>query len=115
MVGKKMGLETDNVSSLWKDRVLLEVNVAVLYSFQVSYLHSFYRAILGDLRYISDIRCNALRVKLNRDEIGTRIVRVRPMILLFHTYIVRLCQYLNGNFLIYFMYDYSELQMCSCK
>ena len=34
-IGKKMGLETNRASSLWKDRVLVEVNRAVLHSFQV--------------------------------------------------------------------------------
>ena len=29
-----MGLETSNPSTLWKDRALLEMNVAVLHSFQ---------------------------------------------------------------------------------
>ncbi|XP_033108490.1 nitric oxide synthase, brain-like [Anneissia japonica] len=33
-VGKKMGLDTNANASLWKDRVLVEVNYAVLYSFQ---------------------------------------------------------------------------------
>ena len=30
-----MGFDTRKSSSLWKDRTLVEVNVAVLYSFQV--------------------------------------------------------------------------------
>lgn len=30
-----MGLETNKLSSLWKDRAVVEVNVAVLHSFQV--------------------------------------------------------------------------------
>nr|O61309.1 RecName: Full=Nitric oxide synthase; AltName: Full=NOS type I; AltName: Full=Neuronal NOS; Short=N-NOS; Short=nNOS [Lymnaea stagnalis]AAC17487.1 nitric oxide synthase [Lymnaea stagnalis] len=33
-IGLKMGLNTETASSLWKDRVLIEVNVAVLYSFE---------------------------------------------------------------------------------
>ncbi|XP_071945535.1 nitric oxide synthase-like protein [Antedon mediterranea] len=33
-IGKKMGLDTNANASLWKDRVLVEVNYAVLYSFQ---------------------------------------------------------------------------------
>ncbi|XP_077168526.1 nitric oxide synthase, inducible isoform X2 [Paroedura picta] len=33
-VGRRMGVETSNLSSLWKDRAVLEVNVAVLHSFQ---------------------------------------------------------------------------------
>uniref|UniRef100_A0A8D0C3I7 Nitric oxide synthase n=1 Tax=Salvator merianae TaxID=96440 RepID=A0A8D0C3I7_SALMN len=33
-VGRKMGLETSKVSSLWKDKAVIEVNVAVLHSFQ---------------------------------------------------------------------------------
>nr|XP_056721020.1 nitric oxide synthase, inducible [Euleptes europaea] len=33
-VGRKMGLETNKLSSLWKDRAVIEVNVAVLHSFQ---------------------------------------------------------------------------------
>ncbi|KAL2088551.1 hypothetical protein ACEWY4_015450 [Coilia grayii] len=33
-VGHKMGLETQRLSSLWKDQALLAVNVAVLHSFQ---------------------------------------------------------------------------------
>lgn len=32
-----MGLDTRTAVSLWKDRVLVEVNIAVLYSFQVGY------------------------------------------------------------------------------
>ncbi|XP_062409058.1 nitric oxide synthase, inducible-like [Sardina pilchardus] len=35
-VGRKMGLETKTLSSLWKDQALLAVNVAVMYSFQKS-------------------------------------------------------------------------------
>ncbi|XP_070568864.1 nitric oxide synthase 1-like [Ptychodera flava] len=33
-VGKRMGLDTSNTSSLWKDKALVEVNIAVLHSFQ---------------------------------------------------------------------------------
>ncbi|XP_043910586.1 nitric oxide synthase, inducible [Protopterus annectens] len=33
-VAKRMGLETNKVSSLWKDKAVVEINVAVLYSFQ---------------------------------------------------------------------------------
>ncbi|NXR46173.1 NOS2 protein, partial [Hippolais icterina] len=33
-VGRRMGLETNKLSSLWKDRAVVEVNVAVLHSFQ---------------------------------------------------------------------------------
>uniref|UniRef100_A0A8C4VBK9 Nitric oxide synthase n=1 Tax=Falco tinnunculus TaxID=100819 RepID=A0A8C4VBK9_FALTI len=33
-VGRRMGLETNKLSSLWKDRAVVEINVAVLYSFQ---------------------------------------------------------------------------------
>ncbi|XP_015277399.1 PREDICTED: nitric oxide synthase, inducible [Gekko japonicus] len=33
-VGRRMGLETNKPSSLWKDRAVTEVNVAVLHSFQ---------------------------------------------------------------------------------
>ena len=32
-VGEKLGLDTSNDRSLWKDRVLVELNIAVLYSF----------------------------------------------------------------------------------
>ncbi|MBN3304291.1 NOS1 protein, partial [Amia calva] len=35
-VAKKMGLDTRKTSSLWKDQALVEVNIAVLYSFQAS-------------------------------------------------------------------------------
>ncbi|GFO10497.1 nitric oxide synthase [Plakobranchus ocellatus] len=35
-VAEKMGLDTRKNTSLWKDRVLVEVNVAVLYSFQTA-------------------------------------------------------------------------------
>ncbi|XP_059764935.1 nitric oxide synthase, inducible isoform X1 [Balaenoptera ricei] len=33
-VGRRMGLETHKVASLWKDRAVIEINVAVLHSFQ---------------------------------------------------------------------------------
>ncbi|XP_014334007.2 nitric oxide synthase, inducible isoform X1 [Bos mutus] len=33
-VGRRMGLETHKVASLWKDRAVVEINVAVLHSFQ---------------------------------------------------------------------------------
>uniref|UniRef100_A0ABM5EMN6 Nitric oxide synthase n=1 Tax=Pogona vitticeps TaxID=103695 RepID=A0ABM5EMN6_9SAUR len=33
-VGRRMGLETNRVSSLWKDKAVIEVNIAVLHSFQ---------------------------------------------------------------------------------
>ena len=35
-IATKMGLDTKKSSSLWKDRALVEVNIAVLHSFQVS-------------------------------------------------------------------------------
>lgn len=34
-VGQKMGLDTRSVTTLWKDRAVVEVNAAVLHSFQV--------------------------------------------------------------------------------
>lgn len=36
VVAKKMGLDTRTHTSLWKDRAVIELNAAVLYSFQVS-------------------------------------------------------------------------------
>ncbi|XP_018429088.1 PREDICTED: nitric oxide synthase, inducible [Nanorana parkeri] len=33
-VGRRMGLETNKLASLWKDQAVVELNVAVLYSFQ---------------------------------------------------------------------------------
>ncbi|XP_066492723.1 nitric oxide synthase, inducible [Tiliqua scincoides] len=33
-VGRRMGLETRKLSSLWKDKAVIEVNIAVLHSFQ---------------------------------------------------------------------------------
>ncbi|KAL5016525.1 hypothetical protein ScPMuIL_006114 [Solemya velum] len=36
IVAQKMGLDTRKSSSLWKDRVLVEINIAVLYSYQVA-------------------------------------------------------------------------------
>ncbi|XP_014346908.1 nitric oxide synthase 2b, inducible [Latimeria chalumnae] len=33
-IGKRMGLETHKLASLWKDQVALEMNIAVLHSFQ---------------------------------------------------------------------------------
>ncbi|CAG0908456.1 unnamed protein product, partial [Darwinula stevensoni] len=35
-VGKRMGLDTSTPSTLWKDRALVEVNVAVMHSYQSS-------------------------------------------------------------------------------
>ena len=35
-IGKKMGLDTNSNASLWKDRALVEANVAVIHSFQVT-------------------------------------------------------------------------------
>ncbi|XP_059511074.1 nitric oxide synthase, brain isoform X1 [Stegostoma tigrinum] len=35
-VAKKMGLDTRKTSSLWKDQALVEINIAVLYSFQAN-------------------------------------------------------------------------------
>jgi len=34
-VAKKMGLDTSSPTTLWKDRAVLELNAAVLHSFQV--------------------------------------------------------------------------------
>lgn len=34
-VAKKMNLDMRKTSSLWKDQALVEINIAVLYSFQV--------------------------------------------------------------------------------
>ena len=39
VIAKRMGLDTRNESSLWKDRALLELNVAVLHSYQVAGVH----------------------------------------------------------------------------
>ncbi|XP_045381365.1 nitric oxide synthase, inducible [Lemur catta] len=33
-VGRRMGLETHKLTSLWKDQAVVEINIAVLYSFQ---------------------------------------------------------------------------------
>ncbi|XP_067864479.1 nitric oxide synthase 2b, inducible [Heptranchias perlo] len=33
-VGKKMGLETNKLASLWKDQAVVEINIAVIHSFQ---------------------------------------------------------------------------------
>ncbi|XP_055982486.1 nitric oxide synthase, inducible [Sorex fumeus] len=33
-VGRRMGLETHKLTSLWKDRAVIEINIAVLHSFQ---------------------------------------------------------------------------------
>lgn len=35
-VGRRMGLETQKLSSLWKDQALVAINVAVMHSFQVN-------------------------------------------------------------------------------
>lgn len=37
-VGRRMGLETHKLASLWKDRAVVEINVAVLHSFQACLL-----------------------------------------------------------------------------
>lgn len=37
-VGRRMGLETHKLASLWKDRAVVEINVAVLHSFQACVL-----------------------------------------------------------------------------
>ena len=34
LIARRLGLDTDNLKTLWKDRALLELNRAVLYSFQ---------------------------------------------------------------------------------
>jgi Nitric oxide synthase, oxygenase domain len=39
-VATNMGLDTRTPVTLWKDKALVEVNVAVLYSFQVRAQHS---------------------------------------------------------------------------
>ena len=36
-IAERMGFDTRKSSSLWKDRTLVEINVAVLYSFQVGF------------------------------------------------------------------------------
>lgn len=36
VVAKRMGLDTRTHASLWKDRAVVELNAAVLYSFQVT-------------------------------------------------------------------------------
>ena len=44
-VGRKMGLHTQRLSSLWKDQALVAINVAVMHSFQVGnlwYDHEFH-------------------------------------------------------------------------
>lgn len=40
-VGTLMGLDTRSPATLWKDKAMVEVNVAVLYSFQVSVMLVF--------------------------------------------------------------------------
>nr|XP_040126462.1 nitric oxide synthase, inducible [Ictidomys tridecemlineatus] len=42
-VGRRMGLETHMLASLWKDRAVTEINVAVLHSFQVRQVTWVYR------------------------------------------------------------------------
>lgn len=43
-----MGLETNKLSSLWKDEALVVINVAVIYSFQVlSLMHEVHMSISG--------------------------------------------------------------------
>ena len=37
-IAERMGFDTRKSSSLWKDRTLVEINVAVLHSFQVRIL-----------------------------------------------------------------------------
>ncbi len=38
-VGRQMGLETQKLSSLWKDQALVAINVAVMHSFQVKWIY----------------------------------------------------------------------------
>lgn len=38
-VATMMGLDTRKTSSLWKDQALVEINIAVLYGFQVGWAH----------------------------------------------------------------------------
>ena len=38
-IAKNMGLDTSNYRNLWKDQALVEVNLAVLHSYQVSHSH----------------------------------------------------------------------------
>ncbi|NXQ29608.1 NOS2 protein, partial [Alaudala cheleensis] len=54
-VGRRMGLETNKLSSLWKDRAVVEINVAVLHSFQKPHVtimdhHSASEAFLKHMR-----------------------------------------------------------------
>ena len=42
-VAKKMGLDTRTNSTLWKDKAMVEVNLAVVYSFQVRKFFFFFR------------------------------------------------------------------------
>ena len=47
-IAEKMGFDTTNSSNLWKDRVLVEVNRAVLHSFQVILLILIFRSFTFD-------------------------------------------------------------------
>ena len=38
-IGLKMGLNTKNPSTLWKDKALLEMNIAIIHSFQVNVIN----------------------------------------------------------------------------
>ena len=42
IIAKKMGLNTNTNFSLWRDKAVIEANLAVLYSYQVNELMQFY-------------------------------------------------------------------------
>uniref|UniRef100_A0A8U7PAC7 Nitric oxide synthase n=1 Tax=Corvus moneduloides TaxID=1196302 RepID=A0A8U7PAC7_CORMO len=51
-VGRRMGLETNKLSSLWKDRAVVEINVAVLHSFQNVTIMDHHSASESFLKYM---------------------------------------------------------------
>uniref|UniRef100_A0A8V5HGI0 Nitric oxide synthase, inducible n=1 Tax=Melopsittacus undulatus TaxID=13146 RepID=A0A8V5HGI0_MELUD len=53
-VGRRMGLETNKLSSLWKDRAVVEINVAVLYSFQNVTIMDHHSAAESFMKYMQN-------------------------------------------------------------
>jgi hypothetical protein len=68
-----MGLDTRTPVTLWKDKALVEVNVAVLYSFQVRAQHS--QAVAGSNASLSLSRSRQCITPSAQFNIGTHSSR----------------------------------------
>ena len=73
-IATRMGLDTRKSSSLWKDRALVEVNIAVLYSYQQQRV-----TITGSDHFISKVNPDILG-DTHEEQIGSANTVMFPIL-----------------------------------